>query len=172
MRFAAAMPKMNPRSQPSPDWQLVSDGLRRYALALTGRTEEAEEQAQQTLAHLLARAPEKAGHVGYARRTMTRLWLDTQRSMRRRLRRYALLAREAVAPDAVAGRVPETEMGGLLRRRVELLPAQQRAVLVLRLVEGLDYGQIAEALGSSVSAVRANLHLARRSLARSMEGEV
>jgi RNA polymerase sigma factor (sigma-70 family) len=171
MRLPTAMMNHPPRSQPPPDWQVVSDALRRYALALTGRTAEAEDLAQQTLAHLLARAPDKATHAGYARRTMTRLWLDDQRSLRRRLRRYALLARRSIESSTPGEGMTDGELTGAVARRIAVLPPQQRAVLVMRLVEDMDYEHIAEALETSVSAVRANLHLARRALASSLGDE-
>jgi len=41
-------------------------------------------------------------------------------------------------------------------------------VLVLRLVEELDYEQIAETLSCSVETVRANLHVARRHVRETM----
>ena len=41
------------------------------------------------------------------------------------------------------------------------LPADQRAVLVLREFEGLSYEQLAEVLGTSVAAVKGRLHRAR-----------
>jgi RNA polymerase sigma factor (sigma-70 family) len=167
MRLHTAMTTMQPRTPP-PDWQRVSEGLRRFALALTGRSDAADELTQQTLAHLLARSPEKAAHAGYARRTMTRLWLDDQRSLRRRVRRYSLVARHAVAPPTGAERMANAEMAGAVRARIESLPPQQRAALVLRLIEDLDYEQVAEAMGTSVEAVRANLHLARRAVSRAM----
>lgn len=168
MRLATAMPT-TPRVQPEPDWELLSQGLRRCAVALTGRADEADDLAQQTLAHLLARAPEKVAHVGYARRTMTRLWLDSQRSLRRRLRRYTLVARRTITPHT--SRLSDVEQAQRVRACIDALPARQRAVLVLRLIEGLDYAQIAEALDSNVSGVRANLHLARRAIARSLGDE-
>jgi RNA polymerase sigma-70 factor (ECF subfamily) len=171
MRLHTAMINHPPRSQPPPDWQLVSEGLRRYALGLTGRKDEAEDLAQQTLAHLLARAPEKAAHAGYARRTMTRLWLDGQRSVRRRLRRYSMLARRALESRETAESMTDAEQTIAAARRIELLPPLQRAVLVMRLVEGMEYGHIAEALEMNIGAVRANLHLARRAVARSMGEE-
>lgn len=171
MRLPTAMMNHTPRSQPPTDWQVVSEGLRRYAIALTGRSDEAEDLAQQTLAHLLARAPDKASHVGYARRTMTRLWLDGQRSLRRRLRRYALLARQSVEPRVDAEGMTDGERSTSVARSIEILPPMQRAVLVMRLVEGMEYEHIAEALETNVGAVRSSLHLARRTLARSMGDE-
>jgi RNA polymerase sigma factor (sigma-70 family) len=93
--------------------------------------------------------------------------MDRQRAWRRRVQRHAKLVCDAVARPAADG-MGDRELVGLLRRRIDLLPAQQRAVLVLRLIENLEYEHIAEALGTSVAAVRANLHLARRTLARSV----
>lgn len=167
MRFPTAM-TMDPRTQPTPDWDLVSRGLRRFALGLTGRADLAEDLAQQTIAHLLARNPEKAAHLGYARSTMTRLWLDEQRSLGRRVKRYAMAARLAISRQADREGRTDSELASSLHERIAALPPAQRAALVLRLVEGLGYEQIGEALGSSTQAVRANLHLARRSIARSM----
>ena len=53
-----------------------------------------------------------------------------------------------------------------VRRAIETLPPMQRAVVVLRLVEELDYADIAATLGCSVQAVRANLHLGRQRVRR------
>ena len=167
MRLHAVTPMIPSRNDPPADWQQVSERLHRFALALTGRAEEADELTQQTLAHLLARAPEKASHAGYARRTMTRLWMDRQRAWRRRLQRHAKIACEAMSRPVADG-MSDRELSAMLRRRIDLLPAQQRAVLVLRVIENLEYEHIAEALGTSIAAVRANLHLARRTLARSV----
>jgi RNA polymerase sigma-70 factor (ECF subfamily) len=49
------------------------------------------------------------------------------------------------------------------------LPARQRAALVLRSEQGLAYGEIAEALATSVSSVKSLLHRAREGLLAELE---
>lgn len=143
-------------------------------MALTGNRDEAEDLAQQTLAALFAKAPARADHMGYARRTLTRLWLDGQRSVRRRMAR--LLAAASASLHGLVGHSPSEEMHEqvrMLRRAIEVLPPRQRAVITLRLVEGLDYPAIAEATGCDVGAVRSSLHLARAKLREVLaEGEI
>jgi RNA polymerase sigma-70 factor (ECF subfamily) len=51
-----------------------------------------------------------------------------------------------------------------LRAALEALPADQRQVMVLRLIAGLTPGEVAERLGRSVDAVHALQHRARRRL--------
>jgi RNA polymerase sigma factor (sigma-70 family) len=165
----------NPRLQgeaaiPLPvDWRDVSERLRRYALALTRRADQADDLVQQTLANLLAKAPDKAGHVGYARSTLTRLFLDRERSIRRRVARTLRVAWPTSIPRAPGTDPAEGSVA--LHAAIEALPARQRAALVLRLVEELDYPQIGAALGCSPEAVRSSLHLARRAVRRAIEAE-
>jgi len=150
------------------EWAETLQRLRRVAGALTRSSDEADDLTQQTLLNLLTKAPERASHIGLARTTMVRLWLDRQRSVRRRMARMARLAlmtnpwtleRDAFAAGDTRDR---------LHHAIELLPPQQRAVLVMRIVEELDYAAIAETLNCSLEAVRANLHLARRRVRKSM----
>ena len=61
---------------------------------------------------------------------------------------------------------PESELlsgetRAILHRAIDALPAQYRAVLVLRDVEGLSNEEVAEAVGDSVAAVKSRLHRAR-----------
>lgn len=148
-------------------WREVGYRLRGLALALTRNHDRADELVQHTLATLLARAPGRADHLGYARTVLLRRWLDEQRTLRRRAARWVRLA--AGAARWSAARVADDHSA--LHEAVDALPARQRAALVLRVVEGLEYPQIAEVLGCSVEAVRSNLHLARAGVRRRMGGE-
>ncbi len=152
------------------DWEVISRRLRRYAIALTGNIDQAEDLAQQTISALLTKAPQRADHLGYARQTLTRLWLDGERSVRRRIRRLLGLAAGTVAwampREAPAEMHEQVER---LRAAIAALPSRQRAAITLRLVEGLEYAQIAEAMGCDIGAVRANLHLARARLRHVLE---
>jgi RNA polymerase sigma factor (sigma-70 family) len=143
------------------DWPRLVAALGRVARGLARDAADADDLVQQTLASLLARHPERAGHFGYARRTLVRLWLDQQRAWRRRLARYARLAQGALEGRVARDAAAEAEQAALARRVLAGLPPRQRAALVLRVLEGLEYAEIAELLECSVESVRANLHVAR-----------
>lgn len=51
-----------------------------------------------------------------------------------------------------------TETAALVERAVQKLPAQQRAVVVLRVWQGLSYGEIAQAVGRTEATVRSHMH--------------
>lgn len=153
-------------SQGSPVGSLLRNRLWRAALALTRCPEDAEDLTQQTLATVLARCPENLGHVGYVRRTMLHIWLDEQRSMRRRIRRIATIALSKRSVRLDRDGLADAELFDLVQRAIDTLPPQQHAVVVLRLIEGLDYDDIASTLACSVEAIRASLHLARRTIRR------
>lgn len=157
---------------PSPrvdeQWSALAARLQRCALGLTRSSDKADDLVQETIARLLSRGGEHS--EAYAITTLTRLWLAHERSWRRRLallRRRALPARETRQPDEsldIQARLQRLEIA------IAALPPRQRAVLVLRCVEGLDSAAVAAALDCDVQTVRAHLHLARQRL-RSMFGE-
>jgi RNA polymerase sigma factor (sigma-70 family) len=149
-----------------PDWSAISERLRRMAQALTRGRDDADDLVQQTLVTLLAKRPDRAGHIGYARQTMTRIWLDRQRSLRRRVRRMARWAMTAGMWHTDQDRLSLSDQHDRVRRAMDALPPRQRAAVVLRLVEELDYDDIAAALGCSVQSVRTSLHLGRQRVRR------
>lgn len=150
-------------------WSAIAETLTRYAHSLTGREDLAEDLAQRVMLRLLERRPDKLDHLGYAYTAMTRLWIGEQRKLRRRAARLLAQAGElASSARPTADRLERAEQVGLAQRRIAALSPMQRAALVLRVVEGLEYAAIAEHLGCSVGAVRANLHLARKKLREAM----
>jgi RNA polymerase sigma-70 factor (ECF subfamily) len=64
--------------------------------------------------------------------------------------------------------VLDTEAQRVLNEALETLPAEQRAVFVLRAVEEMSYAEIAEALGLSPGTVMSRLFRAREKLARAV----
>jgi len=70
----------------------------------------------------------------------------------------------AEVPAASEAQVHAHERLDDLRAALEALPADQRQVLMLRLIAGLTPGEVAERLGRSVDAVHALQHRARRRL--------
>lgn len=161
--MALAMTRTPHTSTADADWSAMSRRLLRVARALSPRADEAEDLTQQAIAAVLARRPDMARHEGYVRAAMVRIWLDRERSMKRRLARAAAWARLRPAwhIEELGG---SGEQVSRLRCEIERLPPRQRLALTLRLIEGLAYEQIAEAMNSDVGTVRANLHLARARL--------
>ena len=60
-------------------------------------------------------------------------------------------------------------MEALIRAKVDELPPRQREVLLLHTYHGLDYREIAAALGCSYEDVKVNLSLARKRLRESLK---
>ncbi len=76
------------------------------------------------------------------------------------------LAGGAATPEEAAlGRALERTVGELLER----LPEKQRAAFVLGRLEGMSYEEIADVLGSSVSAVKSLVHRATVAAAAALE---
>ena len=73
----------------------------------------------------------------------------------------------AVADPAPSGleKILENERRMKLRDALEELPQQMRACVKLNLVQELEYAEIADRLGVSVSSVKVQLHRARKKLA-------
>lgn len=141
--------------------------LYRCAAALCGPGEQAEDLAQQAVVAILTSAPDKLDHAGYGRKVVTHAWLTRQRTLARRTRRLAAIAAKESARlashQAHAARTPANHANHAkeIRRALDALPPKQRAALVLRVVEGLTYQQIAAATDSTPDAARANVHIAR-----------
>jgi RNA polymerase sigma-70 factor (ECF subfamily) len=85
------------------------------------------------------------------------------------------LSEEASPPDAFSyPRTPEDlarnrELGDALQRAIASLPEYHRAVIVLREVEGMAYGEIAKSLKCSVGTVMSRLHYARGKLKEALK---
>ena len=63
-----------------------------------------------------------------------------------------------------------TELEEVVKRKIEALPDRQREVLTLHLYQGLDYHEIASALGCTYDDVKMNLSLARKRLKEELKG--
>lgn len=74
----------------------------------------------------------------------------------------------ASAQPGPLGALLEAEAARVLDRALAALPAEQRAVLVLRAEEEMSYAEIGEALGLSPGTVMSRLFRAREKLARAL----
>jgi len=71
---------------------------------------------------------------------------------------------DAEAPGNPAVELELKQMRGLLERGIAALPPAQRAVIVLREIEGMSYEAIAQAVGCRLGTVMSRLYYGRRKL--------
>lgn len=74
-----------------------------------------------------------------------------------------------VRPDALLDRLADRE---LVERALASLPAEEREVVLLRDVEQLPGGEVAEMIGLSLAAMKSRLHRGRLRLAAAIREEV
>lgn len=70
-------------------------------------------------------------------------------------------------PDFIVDKKQEREM---VRKTLDLLPADYRAAVILRYWYDMSYDEIATTTGSTESAVKSRLHRARRMMAEQLRG--
>lgn len=89
-------------------------------------------------------------------------------------------AQETAVVDEIAemvparGQTPEQasssrQTGDMIQEALSALPVEHREVLVLKHVEGLDYGEIADILGVGVNALKVRAHRGRERLKELLE---
>lgn len=76
------------------------------------------------------------------------------------------------APPTPEEATSNEQLGGLLERSIDRLPAAYRTTFVLRDVEGLSVAETAESLGIAQATVKTRLHRARRQLRRTLSREL
>lgn len=130
--------------------------LLRTGLALTGDLGRAEDLAQSALIKTYlawGRLREITSAEAYARRTLVRL------ALRERQRRWhgeisAERLPEPSASDAPGGHADRDDLAIDVRRALAALPAEQRAVLVLRYLDDQSEAETAQLLGISPGTVK------------------
>jgi RNA polymerase sigma-70 factor (ECF subfamily) len=146
--------------------------LVRYLTRRLGDRDWAEEVAQETFLRALRQSTQGTltNERAWVFAVATNLVRDEARRDARRRQHLTLLAaesREAQAPppDLALERAQEQAAA---RRALDVLPERDRNALLMR-EEGLDYHEIAEALGLSVGSVGTTLARARRRLVEAFE---
>jgi RNA polymerase sigma-70 factor (ECF subfamily) len=144
--------------------------LVRYLTRRLGDRDWAEEVAQETFVRAL-RQEELASERSWLFAVATNLVRDEARKDIRRRRRLEVMA-EQQKSDAVVEPEPTSieraEDAAAAREAVEALTERDRSALLMR-EEGLDYQEIAAALGLSVGSVGTTLARARRRLVEAYE---
>jgi RNA polymerase sigma-70 factor (sigma-E family) len=136
-----------------------------FALLLAGDYQDAEDLVQVALLRLASRWPAaRQNPQGYARTILVNLARDRWR-VRRRRRPEALVADAARLPCGAAldGAAAVLDRQALLCA-CRLLPAAQRAVLVLRFWEDRSIEETAALLGCTPGTVKSHTHRALRRL--------
>ena len=138
-----------------------ADNVYSYVRTIVRHHHDAEDVTQQVFAKLLTTIhkyePREVAFVGWLLRMAHNVAIDTLRAQR------AKPAEEIFGPDE---RIDEEapERARCLREAIDALPADQRAVVVLRHVLGLTPEEIAVELGRTPSSVHGLHHRGRRAL--------
>jgi RNA polymerase sigma-70 factor (ECF subfamily) len=149
--------------------------LRRFARALTGDQDRADDLVQETCLRALSRLDqwERGTRLdSWMYRIAQNIWVDRARASK--VRGDVVELEDALEVSGEDGRA--TTEGRLMLAEVERamgrLPAEQRIVVGLVYVEGLAYGDAADVLGVPVGTVMSRLARARRALFVAVHGTV
>jgi RNA polymerase sigma-70 factor (ECF subfamily) len=141
--------------------------LRRYARALTRDAETADDLVQDTLVRALR--SEHLFHGGDIRS-----WLYTILTNLNRNRLRSLARRPAISPiddnDAADAAGPEAGSRDIERALAELVE-DQRTALLLVVLEGLSYREVAEVQGVPIGTVMSRLARARQQIKAYLDGK-
>jgi RNA polymerase sigma-70 factor (ECF subfamily) len=140
--------------------------LRRYARALTRSSETADDLVQDTLVRALR--SEHLFHGGEIRSWLFTILTNLNRN------RLRTLARRPIATSIEEEDAPEAgpEAGGRdIERALSLLVEEQRTTLLLVVLEGLSYREVAEVQGVPIGTVMSRLSRARAQIKSYLDGE-
>jgi RNA polymerase sigma-70 factor (ECF subfamily) len=149
--------------------------LFRVARSIVGNDSEAEDIVQETYVRAYEKLAQFEGRARFST-WLTRIAVYEASARRRKLRRMRLFdPREPESPMSAYSPADETsfgELGTVLTRAVDELPASLRAVFIMRVVEGLDTEHTAECLNLTASNVKTRLHRARSLLQRKIDNQI
>ena len=142
--------------------------LERFVRGLGARPEDAEEVAATALLRAYQSGPiarDTRVSKAWLRTVARNVWIDTLRRQRIRLVDAGATAIEAANAAPAADHVAEAAREAReVCAAIALLPPAQRAVIYLREVRGLSYGEISQTLKTTEAAVTSTLHRARASI--------
>ncbi len=147
--------------------------LRRFGLALTGSSTEADDLLQGACERALQRAGQlrDVGRLdAWMFGIMRHLWIDEIRARRVRHHDDLEAASDVIGQDGealVESRITLT----VVRRSLAALSADHRTVLVLVCIEGLSYRETADILGVALGTVMSRLARARAELREDLFGQ-
>ena len=138
-----------------------------FAFWLCGDRSEAEDLTAEAFLRAFAGASDvRAATVrAYLLTIAKNLYLSSRARRRGRVELDEAIVDGAPSPEA---RAEARSEAAAVRRALRALPVGERAALLLRAEGGLDYGAVAAALGTTVSAARVRVHRARLRLAAAL----
>lgn len=140
--------------------------LRRYARALTRDAETADDLVQDTLVRALR--SEHLFHGGAVRSWLYTILTNLNRNRLRSLARRPLVTQ---LQDDDAADLAGPEAGGRdIERALALLAEEQRTALLLVVLEGLTYREVAEVQGVPIGTVMSRLARARIQIKAYLDG--
>ncbi len=150
--------------------------LRRFACALTGSIDEADDVVQAACERALKRLDQFTPGTRcdlWMFQIIRTVWIDKLRYAKRRETVNDPDEAERVGFDA---RIHEQTAARMdleyVRREIANLSEEQRVVLVLVTVDGRSYQETADMLGIPVGTVMSRLARARRRLAEALDGQI
>lgn len=142
----------------------MKDGLFRLAYHMLGKNDEAEEAVQEVIYRLWLK---KSGlnqvnnPRAYALRIMRNFCLDHIKS---NVSKRGLSADQVMSEDSPYSILERNNEQDHLFRLIQELPEQQRTILLLRDVEGMEFDEIVQIMQMNPNTVRVNLSRARKFL--------
>lgn len=141
--------------------------LRRYARALTRNAETADDLVQDTLVRALR--SEHLFHGGEMRSWLYTILTNLNRNRLRSLARRPVMT--LIADDDAPGAFGTEGSARDIERALASLVEDQRAALLLVVLEGLTYREVAEVQGVPVGTVMSRLARARAQIKAFLDGE-
>lgn len=151
-------------TQVSNDLLPYYDGIRRYALRVTGSPHDADDVAQEVCLRYLksGESNPECGLRAYLYRTAKNIMIDQYRRHKLRLKvftdengKFILMYQELHVPPATPDQnVQKSEMLELIRQKANQLSPQKQEILHLRYDEDLKAKEIAEIVGLTYGNVR------------------
>jgi len=147
--------------------------LRRFAYALTGSLDDADDLVQSGCERALSRIDQFEPGTrldSWMFRILQTTWIDRVRAVRRRPMVNDTEQMEAMPHDArIHERTEARAALGIVRSEIERLPEDQRLVLSLVAIDGMSYQDAASALEIPIGTVMSRLARARRKLGEALD---
>lgn len=150
-----------------PSVEAMIPSLRRYARALTRDADIADDLVQDTLVRALR--SEKLFHGGDVRSWLYTILTNLNRNRRRSLARRPSIS-QLNEDDEPGANGTEAE-GRDIERALSGLVEEQRSALLLVMLEGLTYREVADIQGVPIGTVMSRLARARAHIKASIDGE-
>jgi len=147
--------------------QAAIPALRRYARALTRDAETADDLVQDTLVRALR--SQHLFHGGDVRSWLYTILTNLNRNRLRSLARRPLLT--PIDENDTAGAAGPEAGGRDIERALAGLVEEQRSALLLVVLEGLTYREVAEVQGVPIGTVMSRLARARTQIKAYLDGE-